>query len=81
VIPEVSVALLEATRAGNSGRALELHGQVMETESALLIKNPPVTVKKALELLGHGEAHVRPPNYPLDDDEVEQLRNALDTLE
>lgn len=78
VLPEVSVALLEAALEGDADRAIELHDRLIELENALLAKNPPITVKKALELLGLVEENVRPPNYPLDDAQVAQLRRALD---
>lgn len=81
VFPEDIVALFEASKAGDRETALPIHRRVAEFESALVMKNPQITVSAALEIQGYSAGNVRKPQYPLGDDQTERLRAAIAEFE
>lgn len=78
VVPEAMADLVAAAKDGNRETAAGIHDEIIALEDALVTKNPQITVKAALEHLGHMEAHVRAPQYPLDDDQHETVVTAVD---
>lgn len=78
IVPGAMADLVAAAKDGDRETALEIHNEILKLEDALVIKNPQITVKAALEYLGHLEAHVRAPQYPLNDDQRETVVAAVD---
>lgn len=78
LFPEDVVALVDAIDEGDREVARRIHRRLVPFENALVAANAPITVKQCLELLDLGSPHVRPPQYPLDDDAVAELRRALE---
>ena len=78
VFPESIVELVEAAERNENEKAREIHHRVSTFEEALLIKNPQITVSESLGYLGHTKGNVRKPQYPLTDDQAEQLHRAID---
>jgi 4-hydroxy-tetrahydrodipicolinate synthase len=72
--------LVAAATAGDRETAAAVHDEILALEDALLVKNPQITVKAALEHLGHAPANVRAPQYALDDEQTEQVVAAVDAF-
>lgn len=78
LFPEDSVRLLEAGTSGDTAAVQELHHEMVRLEEAMLIKNPQITIKKAMEVLGVIDNPVpRAPQYPLDDDQAATVTEAV----
>ncbi|KHO23466.1 dihydrodipicolinate synthase family protein [Mycolicibacterium setense] len=75
--PEPCLALYEAIRAGDKGRAEELYEDLRPLLEFIVAGGLPTTVKGGLELLGQGVGVPRLPLLPLDDDGREELRRLL----
>ncbi|KHO27306.1 dihydrodipicolinate synthase [Mycolicibacterium setense] len=75
--PEPCLALYEAIRAGDKGRAQELYEDLRPLLEFIVAGGLPTTVKGGLELLGQGVGVPRLPLLPLDDDGREELRRLL----
>jgi 4-hydroxy-tetrahydrodipicolinate synthase len=81
IFPEDVCALVDAARNDDTETARRIHRRIVPLGKALVQANAPITVKKSLDLLDLGSPHVRPPQYPPSDDQVEALREALDRYE
>lgn len=84
VVPRLSVALLEALRAGESERVISLWRAIEPFErlrAAHASANNVPVVKEALAMLGLIEPTVRPPLAPLDELDRAQLASILERLE
>jgi 4-hydroxy-tetrahydrodipicolinate synthase len=80
VVPEAVADLVAAVKAGDRETAAAIHDEILALEDGLLTKNPQITVKAALEHLGHAPANVRAPQYGLDDEQTEQVVAAVDAF-
>lgn len=78
VFPESIVELVQAAKNDENKKARKIHHRVSKFEEALLIKNPQITVSESLGYLGYTKGNVRKPQYPLNDDQAEQLHTAID---
>lgn len=78
IFPEDICSLVEAVNDDDFETARRIHQRVVHLENALVSANAPITVKKCLELLDEGSPNVRPPQYPLEEHQVTELRRALD---
>jgi len=77
IFPADIVAFVEAVFDGDVDEAVRLQRKMIDIEKIVRLDNPPIVHKKAIELLGHHEAHVRPPLYDIDPDHEEQLKQFL----
>ncbi|MBB6645907.1 4-hydroxy-tetrahydrodipicolinate synthase [Halobellus ruber] len=80
LVPGAVADLVAAATAGDRETAATVHDEILALEDALLVKNPQITVKAALEHLGHAPANVRAPQYPLDDEQTEQVVAAVEAF-
>jgi 4-hydroxy-tetrahydrodipicolinate synthase len=80
IVPGAVADLVAAATAGDRETASAVHDEILALEDALLVKNPQITVKAALEHLGHAPANVRAPQYALDDEQTEQVVAAVDAF-
>lgn len=80
VVPGAVADLVAAATAGDRETAAAVHDEILALEDALLVKNPQITVKAALNYLGHAPANVRAPQYALDDEQTEQVVAAVDAF-
>lgn len=78
LFPEDVCRLVDAAKNDDSETARRIHRRIVPLGKALVQANAPITVKKSLDLLDLGSPHVRPPQYPPDDDLVADLSEALD---
>jgi 4-hydroxy-tetrahydrodipicolinate synthase len=81
VFPGDVCALVEAIEDEDLETARRIHRRIVPFENALAEANAPITIKKCLDLLGKGSENVRPPQYPLAEDQVADLREALNRYE
>jgi 4-hydroxy-tetrahydrodipicolinate synthase len=81
IFPEDIVAFVEAAFAGDVEEAVRLQRKLIAIEKIVRLDNPPIVHKKALELLGHHDAHVRPPLYDIDPEHQAQLEAFLSEYE
>ncbi|MFB6090551.1 MAG: 4-hydroxy-tetrahydrodipicolinate synthase [Halobellus sp.] len=81
VVPGAVADLVAAAREGDRETASAIHDEILALEDALLTKNPQITVKAALEHLGHAPANVRAPQYELDEAGTAQIVDAVDAFE
>lgn len=77
IVPGAMADLVASAKDGDQETASEIQDKILVLENALVTKNPQITVKAALEHLGHLEAYVRAPQYPLDDDQREAVVAAV----
>jgi 4-hydroxy-tetrahydrodipicolinate synthase len=80
VVPGAVAELVAAAKEGDRETASTIHHEILALEDGLLTKNPQITVKAALEHLGHAPANVRAPQYELDDEQAEQVVAAVDAF-
>lgn len=78
VFPEDVVALVDAVENEDNQTARRIHRRLVPFENALVSANAPITVKHCLDRLDLGSPHVRPPQYPLDDDAGSMVERALE---
>ncbi len=69
--------MIRAFKAGQTGRALELHLRLLPLFKAMFITGNPVPVKGAMNLLGHGLGPVRPPLLDLEGAERDSVQQVL----
>jgi 4-hydroxy-tetrahydrodipicolinate synthase len=81
VVPGAVADLVAAAKNGDRETASEIHHQILELEDALVMKNPQITVKAALEHLGHAPANVRAPQYELDEEQAAEVAATVDSLQ
>ncbi|HIF96158.1 MAG TPA: 4-hydroxy-tetrahydrodipicolinate synthase [Myxococcales bacterium] len=77
VVPESLCALLTAWQAGDTGRALEIHQQLLPLFDVLFCETNPIPVKAALALMGLVGDEIRLPLTPISEANRERLRLAL----
>lgn len=77
IFPKDIVRFVEAVFKDDVNEAVRLQRKMIDIEKIVRLDNPPIVHKKAIELLGHHEAHVRPPLYDIDPDHEEQLTEFL----
>jgi 4-hydroxy-tetrahydrodipicolinate synthase len=80
LVPELGVALYEATTAGDWPRARDLQWRLFEVVSAARAAGFPYGWKAALELAGVCAAYPAPPASPGRGEELAALRKRLDEL-
>lgn len=66
--------------AGNIQKSRELQLELLDLVDALFIENNPAPVKRAMELMGLATGPCRLPTGPMDEGNVEKLKNALKIL-
>lgn len=76
--PRAMAELIDAATRGRLERAREIHFRLLPLMRANFIESNPVPVKHAMSLLGHCEAHLRPPLGPADAKTIQLLQGALD---
>jgi 4-hydroxy-tetrahydrodipicolinate synthase len=76
--PAPTSEMVDAALAADWTRARELHYRLLPLMRANFIESNPIPVKTALELMGRGKAHFRPPLCDLEADHVPELRRALE---
>lgn len=81
IFPEDICALVGAVNDEDFDTARQIHRRLVSFEKALVAANAPITVKKCLDLLNVGSPNVRPPQYPLDDSQVDELSRSLERYE
>lgn len=72
--------LIQATKANNRERALELHLQLLNVGRELFFLPNPTVVKTCLARLGMMEPTLRPPMIEPDDEESERIDRVLDEI-
>jgi 4-hydroxy-tetrahydrodipicolinate synthase len=77
VVPKRMVAMSDAMRQGDFGKALEIHYQLSPLFRAMFIDTNPIPVKKAVELCGMAAGPVRLPLDELDPKKTDQLAAVL----
>ncbi|WP_222538369.1 dihydrodipicolinate synthase family protein [Pedobacter polysacchareus] len=77
LIPELNIALYEATLKNDLKRAQELFYQQLDLLKFLLGKGLPRAIKAGLELLGEDAGQLRAPLKPLSTAEIEELKGLL----
>ena len=77
VVPKRMVAMSDAMRKGDFGKALEIHYQLSPLFRAMFIDTNPIPVKKAVELCGMAAGPVRLPLDALDPKKTDQLAAVL----
>jgi 4-hydroxy-tetrahydrodipicolinate synthase len=75
--PGEMAELIAAAREGDLERARSLHFRLLPLMTANFAESNPVPVKTALAMLGHCEAHLRPPLGPASEQTHELLRSCL----
>ncbi|MDZ4801915.1 MAG: dihydrodipicolinate synthase family protein [Bryobacteraceae bacterium] len=78
--PEWSVALWNAVQKGDHVQALELHHQLLRFYNAFYADNRPANLKTALKLQGRDAGLPRPPMPPSTPEQVEKLRQVVETM-
>jgi 4-hydroxy-tetrahydrodipicolinate synthase len=81
LVPELGVAVYDATTAGDWSRARDLQWRLFEVVSAARAAGFPYGWKAALELAGVCRAYPAPPASPVRGAELEALRKRLDELQ
>jgi 4-hydroxy-tetrahydrodipicolinate synthase len=80
VVPERMCALFEAWKAGDAGRAREIHFELLPLFDALFAETNPIPLKAALELMGLIDGEIRLPLTPLTEPNRERLQVVLKDL-
>ncbi|MBW2231320.1 MAG: 4-hydroxy-tetrahydrodipicolinate synthase [Deltaproteobacteria bacterium] len=80
VVPREMCALVNAWKAGQPGRALEIHQQLMPLFDILFCETNPIPLKAALHLMGRIGPEIRLPLTPLTEPNRERLQVALKDL-
>jgi len=80
-VPELFVAAYEAGRQGKWDEAFRLQKRLCPFVRALFLETNPAPLKYALEVLGHGEGHLRLPLVPVQPATETAVRAALNGLE
>lgn len=75
--PSQMARMVEAALTGDFATAREIHYQLLPLMQANFIETNPIPVKGALAIMGHMEAHYRPPLLPLTDASRNLLEGAL----
>lgn len=78
--PEWSVALWDAVQNGDHALALELHHNLLRFYNAFYADNRPANLKTALRLQGREAGLPRPPMPPSSPEQVEKLRQVIETM-
>ncbi|MFC6864769.1 4-hydroxy-tetrahydrodipicolinate synthase [Halomicroarcula sp. GCM10025817] len=79
LFPGDAVRLLEAGTDGNAAAVRDLHHAMVRLEDAVLVKNPQITIKKGLEVLGVIDNPApRAPQQPLDDEQAATVTAAIE---
>jgi 4-hydroxy-tetrahydrodipicolinate synthase len=73
-------ALVDAWRAGQPRRALEIHQQLLPLFDVLFCETNPIPLKAALHLMGRIGPEIRLPLTPLTEPNRERLQMALKDL-
>ena len=76
--PSAMSELVEAGLAEDWKAAREIHYRLLPLMQANFVESNPIPVKTALEMMGHGPAHFRPPLCELSPEHRETLRAALE---
>lgn len=80
LFPGDASELLAKGKAGNRESVTHIHRKMVELEDTMLIKNPQITIKKGLEILGVIDNPLpRAPQYPLDDDQTAAVEAAVNS--
>lgn len=80
LIPELNIALYNAIQENDLQKARELFYQQMDLLKFIVAKGLPRSIKAGLDLLGIGGGHFKSPLNALNENEVEELKNILKTL-
>ncbi len=78
IVPHDMIAMVEAYREGDTRQALKLHHKLFPLCRDLLgIATNPIPVKAAMRELGRDSGELRLPMYPLNERQLESLRQTL----
>jgi 4-hydroxy-tetrahydrodipicolinate synthase len=77
-VPASVSEMVEAALADDWKTARDIHFRLLPLMRANFLETNPIPVKTALELMGHGPAHFRPPLCEMSAETREQLRAALE---
>jgi len=80
LIPELNIALYNAIQENDLQKARELFYQQMDLLKFIVAKGLPRSIKAGLDLLGIGGGYFKSPLNALNENEVEELKNILKTL-
>jgi 4-hydroxy-tetrahydrodipicolinate synthase len=80
VAPREFSAMWDAAVAGDWKKARDLHYKLLPLSEGLFVEPNPVPVKAALSMMGRIADELRPPLYPLADQNREKLRGWLRDL-
>lgn len=81
IFPEDVKSLFEYAKDEAYTDAFELHHKIVELESHLFIEHPPITVKYIMGELGMLDPYVRKPQYPLNEEQKNELQKALEVYQ
>ncbi|WP_407152185.1 dihydrodipicolinate synthase family protein [Bradyrhizobium sp. ORS 86] len=79
-VPHASVALWDAVKSGNHGRALELHRKLLTMWNALIADNLPACTRYAQTLQGLPQTHPRAPMPEVSPAQQAAIAKALEGL-
>ena len=77
-VPEACVQLWDAVKAGDHGKALELHAKLLPVWNAIVGDNLPANVKFAMEIQGRKAGKPRAPMPPSSEEQQACIRQAID---
>jgi 4-hydroxy-tetrahydrodipicolinate synthase len=77
-VPEACVQLWDAVKAGDHGKALELHAKLLPVWNAIVGDNLPANVKFAMEIQGREAGKPRAPMPPSSEEQQASIRQAID---
>lgn len=80
-LPEHCVAMFDAVRAGDMGRARELQANMVPASKLIVSQCGIPGVKYAMDQAGYRGGEPRSPLLPLDDDQKHAIRTLLSTME
>ncbi|MEA2101032.1 MAG: 4-hydroxy-tetrahydrodipicolinate synthase [Thermodesulfobacteriota bacterium] len=79
VLPAQMVAMMDAWEAGDTGKALKCHYELLEMDSAMFIETNPIPVKTALAMMGKIQEEFKLPLCPMSTDNKKRLAEVLKT--
>jgi 4-hydroxy-tetrahydrodipicolinate synthase len=77
-VPEACVQLWDTVKAGDHGKALELHAKLLPVWNAIVGDNLPANVKFAMEIQGREAGKPRAPMPPSSEEQQASIRQAID---